>query len=220
MKYLNIILFLLIAQLMSGQFTEGFTYQGYLINAAGSGIDNKEVLMQIELSSDRLGNDVYYSESHEVVTDENGVFSLVIGEGTPAQGAISAVNWLASVPFLTVNYDLQDGQPVRCLGTTQFQSVPFCFYAKYITCANGLAGPNGDPGFDGPVGLQGISGTNGTNGANGQDGPSGAPGLPITPILSSPPSGPEGMIYMDDGSNRLDGAPGFRYYDGSNWLDL
>ena len=38
---------------------------------------------------------------------------------------------------------------------------------------------------------------------------------------SSEPSSPEtGEIYLDDGSNRTDSYIGFRYYDGSEWIDI
>ena len=38
---------------------------------------------------------------------------------------------------------------------------------------------------------------------------------------SSEPSTPStGDVYLDDGSNRSDTYYGFRYYDGSNWIDL
>jgi len=42
-----------------------------------------------------------------------------------------------------------------------------------------------------------------------------------TTAASSEPSSPEtGEIYLDDGSNRTDSYIGFRYYDGSEWIDI
>ena len=85
----------------------------------------------------------------------------------------------------------------------------------------GPQGPPGDPGpagLDGPIGPQGPSGP---QGPLGPQGPPGANGLPVQQILSVAPSSPfTHTIYLDSGANRADGAIGFRYFNGTQWVDL
>jgi len=44
--------------------------------------------------------------------------------------------------------------------------------------------------------------------------------IKFTGIYSSPPLTVKGVLYLDNGSNTGDGAPHWRYYDGSTWHDL
>ncbi len=98
----------------------------------------------------------------------------------------------------------------------------------------GDKGPQGPPGPTGPHGLpgsQGDIGDTGSIGPTGAQGPQGIPGdciagttgsswLSSLQMVSQLPIGPSVNLYLDDGSNRADGQPGFRYYDGANWIDL
>lgn len=218
MKYLQIIILVLLSQLAFAQVPFGFSYQGLLLNVDGNGIDNKEVEFVITLSPDNDGAVVYYQESQTVETDQNGVFNFNIGEGLAMTGSMNEVDWLASVPYIGIDYDLSDGQGAQSLGYTQFNSVPFCFYSKYVVCQDG---PKGFRGENGPVGNPGPAGATGATGATGFSGQNGPPGKPVTPMLIVAPDNPvEGTIYLDSGANTEDGAPGFRYFDGSGWLDL
>ena len=88
----------------------------------------------------------------------------------------------------------------------------------------GPAGPPGDP--NGPKGPQGPKGPTGPRGPSGvleipPIGPPGAPGRGVQAILSDPPANPDlHDIYLDTGANRADGIKGFRYFNGTIWIDL
>ncbi len=92
-------------------------------------------------------------------------------------------------------------------------------------------GPQGDPGpmgLPGPdMGLPGLQGDVGSPGPRGRDGicPPGAAGQSgITSMVMrrEPPSATATGVYLDDGTNREDSRPGFRYRAESNlpWVDL
>lgn len=102
--------------------------------------------------------------------------------------------------------------------------------------AGGKGAPGGTEGPPGPTGPQGPQGPPGLPGANGQPGPAGIPG-PQGPTGPTGVPGPNGKglqtmysvepvspithdIYLDDGTNREDGKPGFRYFNGFIWIDL
>jgi len=87
----------------------------------------------------------------------------------------------------------------------------------------GHEGPAGDPGPDqGPVGLQGPQGQKGPRGMtpNCPQGPVGESGINRMVMMTTPPTA--GKIYLDDGTNRQDGRPGFRFRSLTTdpWLDL
>jgi len=218
MKYLNTIVAIFFATICSAQFNTNFSYQGLLLDENGKGLEEIATAFVISISEDINGNTIYYQEAQMAVTDDSGVFDLVIGNGDAINGSMEDVDWLSSVPFIGIQYDLFDGNGIRDLGYAEFYTVPFCYYSKYVVCQKG---PDGDHGGFGAVGNTGATGATGAGGPTGLTGAMGYFGLPITPMLNLTPSfSEEGTIYLDDGTNREDGVPGFRYYDGAAWLDL
>jgi len=114
---------------------------------------------------------------------------------------------------------------------------------KGLTGAQGAMGPKGDPGDPGPgggikglVGPMGPQGTDqgekgltgaagpagimGATGLTGMIGPAGPNGITAMEMRSSPPTTVT-SIYLDDGTNRDDGRPGFRVMlQNGEWTDL
>ena len=219
MKLIIYILFIVLTNSVSAQ--TGFNYQGVLVDADGNGMAKRSAEFVFSISKNEDGNGLYYSESHILLTDENGMFNFVIGLGVAIQGDFSNVDWLASVPYIHIQYDINDGIGLRFLGSSQFNTVPFCFSSQLIVCQQGFPGIDGVQGPQGPRGPEGPPGPHGQPGPKGNAGPPGVTGLPVVPILSVEPSIPEiHQVYMDDGSNTENGEAGFRYYDGSSWIDL
>lgn len=97
----------------------------------------------------------------------------------------------------------------------------------FDTNGNGVGDPAEDTNGDGVYnandcqGPQGPSGATGAQGPSGPQGPIGDRGITYYSLTSVVPSNPStGKMYLDDGSNTSDGTPGFRIWDGSNWIDL
>jgi len=80
------------------------------------------------------------------------------------------------------------------------------------------AGPNGAPGANGPPGPTGPSGLVGAPGPPGEDGIKNMPMMSELPDNSWFPV----YLYLDNGTNRADGKPGFRFYVDSlqDYIDL
>lgn len=221
MKKLYLLALLFISSLALCQTGNTFSYQGLLLDANGNGVENSIAQFVISISQDVNGASLYYQETQIVSTDNNGVFDFVIGEGDAILGDMDNVDWLSSIPFIGVQYDLMNGSGVQDLGYNQFQSVPFCFRSQYIVCQKGFDGEPGIPGPQGPEGPPGPAGPIGATGATGPAGPQGPPGFPITEMLNEAPSNSvAGTIYLDDGTNTEDGLPSLRYFDGNIWIDL
>jgi len=87
----------------------------------------------------------------------------------------------------------------------------------------GPTGPKGpDVGLPGPQGPSGPPGDAGRTGEPGVQGPNGSRGLKNMELSSYAPDPIDTRMYLDDGSNRVDGKPGLRFYDTNMnaWIDL
>ena len=54
------------------------------------------------------GAGVEYIEEHQVTTDENGMVSLIVGEGTPTNGTFSGIVWDGQPKYLNVEIDIPE----------------------------------------------------------------------------------------------------------------
>lgn len=87
--------------------------------------------------------------------------------------------------------------------------------------SNGITDPFEDVNGDGVFDIQDCVGPEGPTGPTGPPGPSTEDGIFMMPMLSTPPTERGRGIYLDDGSNRPSGLPGFRYWNESSgaWVD-
>ena len=149
-------------------------------------------------------------------------------------GLQSAFN-IGEKRFLHVSIDSEAGTNYTFAGASEILSVPYAFYAEVALNEKGDIGPQGPPGPVGEHGEPGLlptdcclgvadkgeKGDPGPQGPNGPIGEAGLSGLMTLTMIAAPPSNPEdGQIYLDNGTNRQDGALGFRYFDINNWVDL
>jgi len=78
--------------------------------------------------ADTTNTGISWQETHLVTTNNFGLFTTIIGQGTSTSVGSSAtfdvVDWGASPHFLNVQIDGLD------MGTTQFMSVPYALYAE------------------------------------------------------------------------------------------
>jgi len=207
---------ILYSSLVISQY-DAFTFQSLLLDASLDPIANASISIRTSISSDVDQTDIYYLEEQKLISSPGGTIAFSVGSGVAMQGSFADIDWLVGVPYITVSYNLIDGQGWQELATTQFGSVPFCLESKYIYCQDG---PQGDPGQQGPQGAQGPPAPTGQP-SSGPQGPQGYQGSPAIFPLSTPPTSPqEGRVYLDDGTNTGDGNSGFRYYDGNAWMDL
>lgn len=109
------------------QAPQGFNYQATVRNAAGALIVNQNVNFKFNLMQNSPTGVPVYSETHYVPTDDLGAVSLIIGQGTPATGVFSSINWGNGNYYLGI--ELNTGSGYIAMGTTQLLSVPYALYA-------------------------------------------------------------------------------------------
>jgi len=189
MKKFTYILTLALALFFGNAYAQsgltGINYQAVARNNDGTVLAKQNIKVRISILGNTANGPVQYSETHDLSTNNLGLFTLQIGKGSPSTGTLAGVPWQNANQFLKVELAIGGGS-FADLGTTQLMSVPFALYA-----ANGNPGPIGPAGPIGPVGPTGIQGPAGATGPAGIQGPIGATG-PAGPTGATGAVGPVG----------------------------
>jgi hypothetical protein len=115
------------------QAPQGLNYQGVARNNAGVELPNQNIGIQLSILDGSVSGAVLYTETHALTTDANGLFTLVIGFGTPVSGTFSAVNWaVGGSKWLKVSMDAAGGSNYQLMGTSQLLSVPYALFAGNV----------------------------------------------------------------------------------------
>jgi hypothetical protein len=132
----------------------GISYQAVARDNYGKELVNKSIDVKFSIISGNPLGTVVYQELHaKQITSKFGVFSLVIGTGTPTGGTfgeLSQIQWGTAPHYLRV--EVKFDNDFVDMGTMPFLSVPYALYAQKSL----EAGPKGDPG---PKGDQGDPAT-------------------------------------------------------------
>jgi hypothetical protein len=129
-KILPIIAMLaLITNITAQDIPSGFNYQAILRDAANNIIADK--LIDLELSiQDAIGTDIWI-ETHSVTTNQFGLVSLVVGQGTRTGGTVDNfgdIDWGAGTKKLhtEITYNSQEID----MGTSEIWSIPYSMVSK------------------------------------------------------------------------------------------
>ena len=153
--YFVLLIFVLIGSSSSfGQNVPfGIFYQAVARDNFGKELVNKDIDVKFSIiSGNPLGNVVYQELYSHVTTSKFGVFSLIIGKGTPTGGIygdLSLIQWSQAYHYLKVEVKFEND--FVDMGTMQFLAVPYALYAQK-SLEPGPAGPKGDPGPKGDSG--------------------------------------------------------------------
>jgi hypothetical protein len=137
MKKLFTILFFFVSFIALSQ-NNGINFQGVGRNSSGAVIASTKISLRFSVIQSSETGTVEYVESKEVTTNAQGIFSVVIGDGTQISktGNFSDINWKINPKFLKVEMDPAGGTSFVAMGTTRLQSVPFAYYANGVNADN------------------------------------------------------------------------------------
>jgi len=144
-------LFLLFPFICFGQIPQGINYQAVAYNANGFEISNQEIGVRISIIEGSTFGTPQLVEEHDVTTSNQGLFSLLIGQGDKVGGTaetLTDISWGTNTYFLKIELDVENNGSYMDFGTQQFMSVPYALYAESSATA-GPEGPQGDSGEDG-----------------------------------------------------------------------
>jgi len=107
---------------------QGINDQAVARNANGDVLMNQTLTIQFSVISDIATSAVSWQETHSVSTNDYGLFTAIIGQGTATTVGSSAtfdvVDWGSTTHFLKVEMDGVD------MGTTQLMSAPYSLHTK------------------------------------------------------------------------------------------
>ena len=131
-------LLFLILSLPALSQTGGINFQGMARNTAGEPLANQKISLRLSVLLNSESGTVEYSETKEATTSGQGVFSVVIGDGSilTKTGDFSDINWKTTVKFLKVELDPSGGTNFALMGTSRLQAVPFAYYANGVDAEN------------------------------------------------------------------------------------
>jgi hypothetical protein len=113
---------------------DGFRYQTVVRDLAGQRVVNQLTNVRFSLRSGSPSGLLVYQEVQSTATDNNGLVSLVIGEGVSTGIAqysnFGSINWSSSAFFLQVSMDVSGGTSFLDYGNTQLFSVPYAFHSS------------------------------------------------------------------------------------------
>jgi hypothetical protein len=112
------------------QEVESISYQAIVRNVAGEVVATQAVSFKFSILKESTSGEVVYSEKHGVTTNQDGLISLNIGDGTEKTGNFLTIDWSANSYFLKVELDVSGGTSYVDIGTTQLLSIPYELRAK------------------------------------------------------------------------------------------
>ena len=104
--------------------TKGMKYQAVARDLSGLELSNKPISLQIVLVGDIKSSTIYYSEFHNVITNEFGLFSLNIGEGKVDFGAFNTIPWSKENIWIEVNVMKEGDNYYSPLSKSKLLAVP------------------------------------------------------------------------------------------------
>ncbi|WP_396145925.1 PQQ-binding-like beta-propeller repeat protein [Flavobacterium sp.] len=129
MKRIISLYIFLISTAIFAQVPQGISYQAIAMNSSGNPVVSSNVGIRLSILDNSATGTVLYTETQVKMTNPQGLFNLVIGQGTPTTGTFSTINWGTNSKFLKVELDVAGGTNYVLVGTTQLLSVPYALAA-------------------------------------------------------------------------------------------
>ncbi|MBP1673429.1 MAG: hypothetical protein H6Q25_1244 [Bacteroidetes bacterium] len=132
-QFFTFLFAILFSSIVSAQTPDMMSYQAVVRNNSNSLITNTQVTMQISILQGSMTGTPVYVETQTPNTNENGLVSIQIGNGTLVSGNFSAINWANGPYFIKTETDpdgSNGGIQYTISGTSQLLSVPYALYAK------------------------------------------------------------------------------------------
>jgi hypothetical protein len=112
------------------QAPEMMSYQAVVRDAADNLVASSPVGMQISILQGSPSGTASYVETHTTTSNQNGLVSIEIGNGTLVSGDFPTIDWANGLYFIKTETDPTGGSTYTITGTTQLMSVPYALHAK------------------------------------------------------------------------------------------
>ncbi len=124
--------------------TTGLNFQGVARNPNGIILASQNISLRFSILNLSSTGTTEYMETRTVLTNAQGIFSIVIGDGSSisSQGTYALIDWKQMPKFLKVEMDPTAGNNFITMGTTQLQTVPYANYSNYSAASGSIEAIN------------------------------------------------------------------------------
>ncbi len=116
--------------MLIAQAPHKLNYQGVARDKSGNPLVNQNIGLRLTILMSNDKGNLVYQETQNPVTNLNGLFNIVIGDGTVVAGSFSDIRWGEDLHFLQIEMDETGGINYQFIGTTQLVSVPYALYSE------------------------------------------------------------------------------------------
>ncbi len=129
-------------EIANAQAPQGMNYQAVARNTTGTVLQNQAVGLRFTIRDGSMSGNIVYRETQTDTTNQFGLFTVVIGNGSVVNGNFSSIAWGNGTKFLQVEIDAAGGTNYTDMGTSQLMSVPYALYAETSSDNNWTATGN------------------------------------------------------------------------------
>ena len=147
-------LFMLAVMGLSAQAPHLINYQAVARNNAGNMITNQTITVRLTIYSGSPNGAISHLETDTVITNQFGLFTIVIGKKSPIPGGFAGIAWSSGDKYLKVEIDPAAGTNFSDMGTSQLLSVPYALHAE--TSADNSWLKDGNNSYNANTGNVGI----------------------------------------------------------------
>lgn len=115
---------------MQAQAPQKFSYQAVVRNASNALVRNTPVGVRISIFQYTAGGTLKFQETHTPTTNDNGLFTIEIGNGTPGSGNIAIIDWGDGPYFLRCEVDPAGGTSYTLTADQQLLAVPYALHCN------------------------------------------------------------------------------------------
>lgn len=127
---LLVLMLFLYCTISNGQAPETINFQAQARGVDGKLMDNKTVKTRISILELSASASPIYVETQTSLTDQMGLYNLLIGNGPAQTGSFQSIDWSIQPKYIQVELDTDDGVGFKLISTFQLATVPYAFYAN------------------------------------------------------------------------------------------
>ncbi len=131
---------IIIATAILAQAPQGISHQAVMRDAENNLVVESPIGLQVSILQGAHDGVAVYVETHDLMTNQNGLISYVIGAGAPVAGVFEEIDWSAGPYWLKTEADPTGGGHYTISGVTQFLSIPYSIYAAFAEHAETFTG--------------------------------------------------------------------------------
>jgi len=109
---------------------DGIGYQAIVRDTDNALVIEEQVSIQVSLLAGGTEGEVIFSETHTPTTNNYGLLSIEIGQGTASVGVFDEIAWEDTTYFLKTEIDPTGGTDYTIITTSQLLSVPYALYSS------------------------------------------------------------------------------------------